>query len=186
MSTRDQSTAGRLSWLRGWGWPISWIGFAPLVTITLQMAWLENLIRGGECNLAGQCDTWLGGGTYASCWECSMRDVFPTLLPGLLNLGAFLWLLSSSTVTRRVAFVAGVLGAVRIAVPALLYALAGSNVTIYRWPDEITYVRGDSFALNPGLWSFGLWWLTVVACIFFAEGIAKRNKAASGREPSST
>jgi hypothetical protein len=110
----------------------------------------------------------------------------PTLLPGLLNLGAFLWLLSSSTVTRRVAFLAGVLGAIRVAVPALMYALAGSNVSIFRWPDQnIDDVQGGSFALNPSLWSFGLWWLTIVGCIIFAEVIAKRNKAASEQKPSS-
>src|SRR3990170_785091 len=91
----------------GWRWPFVWILLAPLATVPLTLTMLAFRPGGHYCG--DLCDNVPLGHALASLW------------PGIFNLAPFLWLRSSSGRVRGAAVVAGILGALRVAVPALMY-----------------------------------------------------------------
>ena len=158
-ASSEWASKGWFSWLNEWGWPFAWILLIPAVTVSWQAVLLHSLANQDNCVLIFRGE--LGGDE----WGCPVGDVLPTLLPGLLNLVAFLWLVFPGR-TRHAALIAGTLGALRLGVPVLLYITSGPDMTVVTggliWPA----VRGDSF-----LASWVLWFLSLVAAGVFAWAV---------------
>jgi hypothetical protein len=88
-----------------------------------------------NCQLVPTSPVDPGGVSIHNKWVCSARDVLPSLLPGLLNLGAGLWILSPQRSVRLAATLALILGAVRLVVPALTYiAMDPVSIRTTFWP----------------------------------------------------
>ncbi|MFQ5879929.1 MAG: hypothetical protein ACE5IZ_07155 [Dehalococcoidia bacterium] len=126
-------------WLRTrpWGWPFLWILLIPIVTVPWHGILLEDLGRG----------------------RYPVEDVLPTLAPGLLNLVAFLWVLSPERRTQYAALVAGILGSVRLVVPALIYMASGPTITVDGFLGGVN---------TPSIFaSWILWGLSLAAALAF-------------------
>ena len=115
-----------------------------------------------------------------------LRDVRLAHMPGLLNLLAFAWLARRSAQTKLAALLAGLLGAIRLAVPLLV--LQGGSVSY----QGDTYVPGARVLLWSGPYSVGLWFLTAATFTLFivssaiAAGLAERRaRRESGLPPGS-
>jgi hypothetical protein len=137
----------------------------PGVTIPWQIVLLGNAGRWPAARVYDNCDLEpdLRGAT--NTWECSPEHVLPTLIPGLLILGTFLWLLSSRRQVRYAALLAGSLGALRLVVPALIYVASGTvsvRTTFFPGPDA-------SVAASVILWG-----LSVAAMVVFPR-LVKRS-----------
>ncbi len=109
---------------RPYAWPFLWILLIPIATVPWTEHLLSGLVDHGSCVLVQECSV------FEKSWECPVQNVLPTLLPGLLNLVPFLWLSSRQRGVRYAALVAGTLGAVRVAVLALIYVVEGSSVAM--------------------------------------------------------
>lgn len=136
---------------RPWAWPFAWILLIPIVT----GFWRYGLLGGV---VEHDCVPLPPYNPFAQAYECPVEDVLPTLLPGLLNLVAFLWVLSSRRQVQYAALVAGTLGAVRLAVPALIYVASGPAITI-----------GENrvFDTPATLESFVLWLISLAVALVF-------------------
>ncbi|MBI1885121.1 MAG: hypothetical protein HYS09_02205 [Chloroflexi bacterium] len=98
-------------------------------------------------------------------WECPVENVLPTLLPGALNLGAFLWLAIPRQRTRYAALFAGVLGGARLAAPALMYlVLDPVMLRTTFWPGP-----NASVAASLALWVVSVGAAVVFPFLFKAE-----------------
>ncbi|HEU4759236.1 MAG TPA: hypothetical protein VFT91_04555 [Dehalococcoidia bacterium] len=104
-------------------------------------------------------------GVYGdNTWDCPAENVLPTLLPGLLNLGAFLWLLSPHRGARLAGLTAGSLGAARLVVPGLIYLALGTvslRTTFWPGPNESVIA------------SVVLWGLSLIAAVAFPRLAAR-------------
>jgi len=152
----------RLNW---WAWPFLWIVLIPGVTIPWQIVLLGNSGRWPAAQVYDNCDLVPGIPRATNTWHCAPEHVLPTLLPGLLMLVAFLWLLSPRRGTRYAAAVAGSLGALRLVVPALIYVASGTvsvRTTFFPGPDA-------SVAASVVLWG-----LSVAAMVVFPR-LVKRS-----------
>src|SRR3990170_5581260 len=127
MTISEPAARGSLARLNRWHWPFAWILLIPIVTGWSQAVLLDRFVVDGEtCTFidsVSAAKTAVAAG--AQWWGCPGRDVALTLLPGLLNLGAYLWLWSSRREVRLAALVAGTLGGVRLVVPLLMYVYSG-------------------------------------------------------------
>ncbi len=159
MARNKRTFRGWFSWLNDWAWPFLWILLIPAVTVPLQQALLWQEALPGVFAGTSNCQR---SGEYWEAWECPVGDVLPTLLPGLLNLVPFLWLLSPVRRTRYAAAVAGTLGAVRVVVPAIIYVASGTTVVVDPFLPT-TYVDLSFEA------SWLLWGLSLVATLVFAR-----------------
>jgi len=154
------STSGRwLPWLNQWGWPFVWILLIPIATVFWSAVLLDQILDEGICDFV---EPPFGQEVLFDEWRCPREDVLPTLLPGLLNLVAFSWVLSGRQKVRWAALVAGTVGAVRLAAPLLIYRLSGAYVDIGDFR-PIT-VSGPASSV---LLSWGLWGLSAVSAIVF-------------------
>lgn len=144
-------------WPDGWAWPFLWILLVPLATGVWQASLLDRVIDSHKCALLFQ--------SLSARWGCAVEDVLPTLVPGLLNLGAFLWLLSTRVRTRSAALIAGALGALRLVGPGLVYIVSGPNLVV-----EVRFLgpTGVAGAAANSYWASGILWLLslVVALVF--------------------
>lgn len=157
------STSGRrLPWLNQWGWPFVWILLIPIATVFWSAVLLDQLLDEGICTFVQQP---FGTERFFDQWRCPREDVLPTLLPGLLNLVAFSWVLSGQREVRWAALVAGTLGAVRLAAPLLIYGRSGAYVDIDDLRPIIVWGPGSSVLV-----SWGLWGLSAVSALVFVVG----------------
>jgi len=138
------------TWIAHWAWPFLWILLIPVGTGLWQQSLLGGVVENCKVIDRKTVDGFFTTYTY----ECQTVDVLPTLLPGLLNLVAFLWVVFPGH-TRYAALVAGALGAVRLLVPTLLYMASGSTLEITG--DFVFEVEGSI------IWSFALWCVSLVA-----------------------
>ena len=107
----------------GWYWPFAWILLSPVVTVPLMFLVLNLSAHFSAAELEqepGGLERW--GRTFFY-----LRDVRLAHMPGLLNLLALAWLACPSAQTKLAAVLAGLLGAVRLAVPLLV--LEGASVS---------------------------------------------------------
>jgi uncharacterized membrane protein len=146
-------SASRLAWLDKRVWPFAWILLIPIVTGMGQSGFLADLVHQDKCTLLEDWPDLI--------YECPRQDALPTLLPGLLNLVAFSWVLSGRREVRWAALVAGTLGAARLAAPLLIYTVSGAHVRIsgvegFWWGEEISVTV-----------SLGLWGLSLVSALVF-------------------
>jgi hypothetical protein len=152
------STSRRwLPWLNQWGWPFVWILLIPMATVFWSAVLLQQALDEGICTFVP-----IAGERIVDQWRCPREDVSPTLLPGLLNLVAFSWVLSGQREVRWAALVAGTLGAVRLAAPLLIYGLSGAYVDIGDLRPIIVFAQGSSV-----LASWVLWGLSAVSALVF-------------------
>jgi hypothetical protein len=144
MGTQAIAPTQRSFVLNKWWMPFLWIILTPLVTVPLSEALFDSLAgyqAPGEAGLPAINDP--------DCLDFACVDYeyfelgIPTLiafaLPGLLNLVAFAWLVSTSRRVRTAAVVAGVLGVVRLMIPVIVLLSF----------DTVTNAAGRSYAVNP-------------------------------------
>jgi len=164
-----------LSWFNAWGWPFIWILLIPVVTGIWSEILIEDAVDESTCTLiksAGAVEFEF----FYEIWRCPREDMLPTLLPGLLNLVAFAWVLSGKREVRWAALMAGTLGAVRLAVPAAIYWHSGAYLEIH-----------GGGATSSARASLGLWLLSAVSAIVFLVGAKmvesrKRKQAATAMQ----
>jgi len=147
-----------------WYWPFVWITLSPAVTVPLSFVILGLSPEFSSADL-GRASGWREVFWY-------LRDARLADLPGLLNLLALAWLACPSAQTKRAALLAGLLGAIRVAVPLLIL---GAFTTTYQGD---TYVSGFPMLLS-GLCSIGLWFLTAAPLVLF--GMSSLIWACAGR-----
>jgi hypothetical protein len=162
MPTSVRPIRGWFSGLNWWRWPFLWVLLVPVVTMPLQVERLGASEGFLAANVYENCDLAPGPG-LTNTWKCPVECVLPTLMPGLLNLVAFLWLVSPRRKTRYAALVAGALGAVRVAVPALIYMALGSPISLRTqyWPGP-----NESAAASVILWLLSVAVLAVFPAIW--------------------
>lgn len=131
--------------LRPWALPFLWVMLSPLVTVPasgLAFALLVGTHSAQEVHLPDVDTGWFSGPTR-------YFEVEPALLaftiPGVLNLGAFVWVFSRAGRVRAAAVVAGTLGLIRTAIPAAVLLLGFHQLTN---PTGMTYSQYDS-AFHP-------------------------------------
>lgn len=149
MTAVSRAVAGWLSGLNWWRWPFLWIILIPVVTMPLQVERLGASEGFLAANVFENCDLVPDIPGQTNTWKCAVEDVLPTLMPGFLNLVAFAWLLSPRRKTRYAALAAGTLGALRLAVPALIYLALASPISVRTqyWPGP-----NESAAASVILW----------------------------------
>jgi hypothetical protein len=145
-------------WLNSWRWPFLWILLIPGVTIPWQIVLLGNSGRWPAARVYDNCELEPDIRGATNTWECSPEHVLPTLIPGLLSLGAFLWLLSSRQQVRYAAILAGSLGALRLVVPTLIYA-ASDPVSV-----RTAFFPGPDASVAA---SVALWVVSIAAALAF-------------------
>jgi hypothetical protein len=162
-TTSPAEAPGRFPWI----WPFLWIVFIPLVTVPLSAAWLHRVVVVGYPH----CVERVGEVHMFVPYECPAGDMLPALLPGLLNLGAFFWVLSPRKRVQIAAVVAGSLGTARLLVPLLSIWRADTVVvgTLGGW-----HIEHESVFV-----SLLLWLLSVVAMLVF--GVASWSVSATRR-----
>jgi hypothetical protein len=106
---------------RAWSWPLIWIAFIPVVTVSLTLALTVQITHSDACVGVG----WMGGDYW-----CEPGPTALALAPGILNLVPIVGLLSRNPKTRLAALVAAILGAFRLALP-LVALLMGASSTPY-------------------------------------------------------
>jgi len=153
------------SWFNAWGWPFIWILLIPSVTLFWSAVLLDNVLDEDVCTLVKEGWHAGGEGHGPDVWRCPWEDAWPTLLPGLLNLVAFAWVLSGRREVRWAGLVAGTLSAVRLAAPLLIYRLSGAEI----YGTTGTYWFGPNGSDSTGV-SFLLWLLSAVSAIVFLVG----------------
>lgn len=137
--------------------PFLWILLIPIATVWMQAVLLGPIVGRAHCELHG------AGMEYSEVWHCPSEDVWPTLLPGLLNLVPLAWLILPDRRARFAGLVAGLLGFLRFGAPLVLYlwvpmngAASGRVVMTDKW--------FWTTAQNPTvLVSWVLWALTLPA-----------------------
>jgi uncharacterized RDD family membrane protein YckC len=174
-SPEGAAESHRWDWLSAWMWPFLWILFIPIVTVPWQLALVRDLASGNpDCTTRSVM--FFDG--YSDNYVCPSGDILPSLLPGLLNLAAFAWVLTGRRTTQIAALVAGALGAIRLIVPVTLYwqsATVEINTGFGFW-----FVTGASFGYSLGLWMIS----GVTAVAFGFATIRPRARIAS--EPTAT
>lgn len=153
MATSDQINR---HWFNGWSWPFLWILLIPVVTVPGQAILLQSVVQ-SEALHADQSNCVVLRRDYEygmyHDFGCPVGDVLPTLLPGLLNLAPLFWLLSARHQVRMAALVAGILGAIRLGVPAVLYIISHPQVSISStFPLPWMFGGGDAALLSVVLW----------------------------------
>lgn len=132
MSTRDLPAATVNDW---WN-PFLWIMLAPIVTVPLSALLFVLLVGTHNGSDVGLPDTSLPFQCFIDCpayaaYEYS--EVAPTVavfaLPGLLNLGPFVWVFSKKPKVRFAGIVAGLLGLLRLSVPPMALMLSFTRFT---------------------------------------------------------
>jgi hypothetical protein len=168
---------------RGWFLPFAWILIVPAVTVPLHIGLLgvitdgyhyEGIFASGD---AGAC-TQVNQLKYDKLWHCPLEAAAPTLLPGLLNLAPLLFLFSSARRARYAGLVAGSLGAVRLIVPALIYAADAPDVEIigsYQWPPAMG-------SLASVYASVALWMVSLAAAVVIAPRFRPAAEAQASSE----
>jgi hypothetical protein len=122
-------------------WPWAWVLLIPFLTVpTTLILWQGWLVP--QCRVAP--------GPAPSPYTCPGNGVAMALLPGLLNLVPFTWIVCEARSTRLAALLAGGLGAIRWLVPTVLHGATQPSVTIH--PID---------ALLQILVNLGLWVLTL-------------------------
>ena len=151
---------------RGSGqWPFVWILLIPAVTVPWQWSLALDMLN-DECVVVGaQGHEFLG--TISTTYECPAEAALVILLPGLLNLLAFarVWIPGGH---RKVALMAGTLGAVRLVAPALLYMAAGADVHVTEEWLDFTPLMAKVGGLG-GL-SVMLWFASLAAFVWGRPG----------------
>src|SRR3990172_7580832 len=110
-----RATAGRRWWDRS-ALPYLMLAASPLLTLLISWIILASL---PDC---GEDEPW---------WE--LRHFEIALVPSLADLLPFLWLVSGTPAVRRAAFVAGLMGSARYAIPqaaTLIYAMSSGGQTL--------------------------------------------------------
>lgn len=154
-----------------WYLPFVFLLVLPAITVPSQAVFLRLLtdgfpynaalhrIEGGETE-AGRCTAIYDGG-FDKEWQCPEAEAALTLLPGVLNLAAFLWLGVSDRRIRTSARAAGAVGALRLIAPAAIYLTGGPVVIIGSYQ---LYNGGTVYNFTPIL-SVILWLATMAAMI---------------------
>ncbi|MGE0685528.1 MAG: hypothetical protein AB7P33_02205 [Dehalococcoidia bacterium] len=99
---------------RKWFQPFGWIILIPIVT-GLTTAFLQDQF-------------WPSCEYVNDHYQCPSTDVALSLTPGLLNLVAFAWRLSSEPRVRAAALIAGLLGTARFVLPIAGVLLSGDSI----------------------------------------------------------
>ena len=173
MATGNLTSSSRFSWLNDWSMPFRWIILAPIVTVPLSAIAFAALIRQPEeiglppnrpesqigLFQGGSCDSFLS----TPCYDYA--EVVPALLafalPGLLNLAPLAWTLSGSLRARIAGLTAGLLGALRLAIPALVLMFGYERVTS---PEGTSYFRWDTLDfIVPSEPTFPIWFFGALA-----------------------
>src|SRR5688572_17415691 len=102
--------------------PYFWIIFAPIATLPTTMAMMARLTE--HCI---RLDT---SNQYRGYFSCPTGEALLTLSPGILNLLPLFLLFHPATVVKLSAAIAGTLGVLRTAVPAIGVAINGAMVEI--------------------------------------------------------
>lgn len=150
--------------------PFVWLVLIPVLTVPLTQALAGQILQSSQCSIA-----YVGSFEEAERWLCPDRPVLLSLLPGLLNLGPFVWLvLPGDDIMRRNAVVAGSLGAARLLVPVLGVLLTGPSPgrTILVSSLVFVYPNGDYLPV-VGI-SVLLWIISVVTWIW--RGIVESSR----------
>jgi hypothetical protein len=168
---------------RDWYVPFLFLLVVPAITVPSQAIFLDLLTDGFPYNAAlhgmeggqteaGRC-TAIYDGRFDKEWQCPETEAALTLLPGVLNLAALLWLGSSKGRTRTSARVAGAAGALRLLAPAAIYLTGGPVVIIGSYQ---IYSGGTVYNITP--WVSALLWLGTAAAMI-AVGRATRGSGAA-------
>jgi hypothetical protein len=104
-----------------------WIILAPIVTVPSTWALTTVVIGTNACNPIVEPFTLFGG---PSGYSCEVGPLLTALAPGLLNLAPILWLRSRNLKTRVAAITATILGAVRLAFPAVAMVVIASDHSV--------------------------------------------------------
>ncbi len=128
----------------GWSrWPIRIAVLSPLITLPLSkilfdgFAWMDP----NRIGLPSSGESWLFGTQHWGYAQIPWTFV-AILLPGLVNLTPFAWLLAEEKRTKAAAIVAGSSGIFRLAVPLFLLLSAVQGEA--RVPGSAEYLFGDS------------------------------------------
>jgi hypothetical protein len=144
-----------------WYWPFVLILCSPIVTVPLMHVILNLSAHFSAAELEQEPSIGRWGRTFFY-----LRDVRLAHMPGSMNLLAVAWLTCPSAQTKLAAVLAGLLGAVRLAVPLLV--LEGASVTY----QGDTYVLGSRMFFWSGPCSIGLWLLTAATLGLFGASSA--------------
>jgi hypothetical protein len=133
--------------------PLWLIVLAPLLTVPLTQGATQSLVNTDACaNI--QLD-FIGGSA-----SCQTTSLVIALAPGLINLAPLLWGLSKDLRTRKVALLAGILGAVRLVMPAAALLASGPTSKI-SWGFLQAYPN-DQGVVGASIF---LWLVSLVALI---------------------
>jgi hypothetical protein len=144
-----------------WYWPFVLILCSPIVTVPLMHVILNLSAHFSAAELEQQPSIGRWGATFFY-----LRDVRLAHMAGSMNLLAVAWLACPSAQTKLAAVLAGLLGAVRLAVPLLI--LEGASVSL----QGDTYVPGSRMVWWSGSCSIGLWLLTAATLGLFGASSA--------------
>jgi len=195
MATTELTSRASSSWLNKWWMPFLWIILTPIVTVPLSDI-LFDVLAGyhgpadvglppnpPRCPSLGEA---LFGGLDPDCGpQLRYSEVGPTIiafvLPGLLNLAPFLWVSSKRPRVRAAGIVAGLLGAVRLALPPTVLMLAVDRVSS-DGGSYFEYVLGEfSFSFSPFIFVWPLGFLAwagslLVWAVFWGVTDGKEDK----------
>lgn len=163
MATRNLTSSSRFSWLNDWSMPFRWIVLAPIITVPLSVILFITLAGNQSPAEVGlppnppPCtflpdlglifsDEPLSDYTAPDCGpQFRYSEVGPTIfalvLPGLLNLVPFLWVSSTRPRVLAAGIVAGLLGIVRVSIPAIVLTAStrvtdAGGTTYFEWIDS--------------------------------------------------
>ncbi len=172
MATTELTSRASLSWLNEWWEPFLWITVIPVITVPISAILFSALAgyhEGPDVGLpADRAPGWFGTLQYSEAVPTAI--VFT--LPGLLNLVPLMWIFSNQSRARIAGLTAGLLGALRLAIPALVLTFGYERVTN---PDGVPYFKFvTGFGLSDpyvGVWFFGAlaWLVTLLVWAVFGR-----------------
>ncbi len=166
MATRNLTSSSRFFWLNDWSMPFRWIILAPIITVPLSVILFSLLAGYHGPEEVGQPPNRTG--CFLGCPVHEYSEVTATVmafvLPGLLNLVPFVWVVSRNTRARLAGIVAGLLGLLRMFVPLIVLTLVFDEVTGRGGTSYLDLITEDFLRPAPApfleVWGFGfLAWL---------------------------
>lgn len=153
--------------------PFVWLVLIPVLTVPLTVVLAGQILQSSQCTI-----TFVGSFAEPERALCPDRPVLMSLLPGLLDLGPFAWLvLPGDDIMRRNAVVAGSLGALRLLVPVLGILLTGPSPGRTVLVSGLVFVYPNSDFLPVVGISVLLWIISVVTWIWRAAVESSRSPA---------
>lgn len=158
MATHELTSRDSSSWLNEWRLPFLWITLTPIATVPIS-AIVYSVLAGrqtpaeiGVPDPARTCDGWF-------CATYEYPEVGSTIiafaLPGLLNLFSFLWVGSTPPRVRPAGIVAGLLGALRFSIPAIVLMTAFDRVTDAGGTTHFEFSHWILGSPHADIWLFG-------------------------------